>query len=90
MVPIVAFAKVYTANMPITAAELLYDRVLPFNEALGVSVGAVLTDDVRETCGLPGKHPNELLLAILGIEHRTTKIRSPRTHGSASTRLATS
>jgi len=24
------FSKVYTAKMPVTAADLLYDRVLPF------------------------------------------------------------
>lgn len=28
----------YTAKMPVTAADLLYDRVLPFYEALGVKV----------------------------------------------------
>lgn len=29
----------------------------------------------------PETHPYELLLALEGIEHRTTKIRSPRTNG---------
>ena len=76
-----AFAKVYTAKMPITAADLLYDRVLPFYEALGVSIGAVLTDNGREYCGLPEKHPYELLLAMNEIEHRTTRIRHPQTNG---------
>lgn len=77
----IAFAKVYTAKMPITAADLLYDRVLPFYEALGVKVGAVLTDNGREYCGLPEKHPYELLLAMNEIEHRTTRIRHPQTNG---------
>jgi transposase InsO family protein len=76
-----AFAKVYNSKMPITAADLLYDRVLPFYEALGVPVGAVLTDNGREFCGKPESHPYELLTAIEGIEHRTTKVRSPRTNG---------
>lgn len=76
-----AFAKVYTSKMPITAAELLYDRVLPFYEALGVPVQAVLTDNGRESCGRPERHPYELLLALHDIEHRRTKIRSPRTNG---------
>jgi transposase InsO family protein len=76
-----AFAKVYTSKMPVTAADLLYDRVLPFYEALGVKVGAILTDNGREFCGIPEKHPYELLLAMEDIEHRTTKIRSPRTNG---------
>jgi hypothetical protein len=47
-----AFAKVYTAKMPATAADLLYVRVLPFYEALGVKVGAILTDHGRESCGI--------------------------------------
>lgn len=76
-----AFAKVYTSKMPITAADLLYDRVLPFYEELGVEVGAVLTDNGREFCGKPGHHPYELLLAVENIEHRTTKVRSPKTNG---------
>ena len=76
-----AFAKVYTSKMPVTAAELLYDRVLPFYEALGVPVQAVLTDNGREFCGRPAKHPYELMLALYDIEHRTTKVCSPRTNG---------
>jgi len=76
-----AFAKVYNSKMPITACDLLWDRVLPFYEAVGVPVGAVLTDNGREFCGRPEKHPYELLLALEDIEHRTTKVRSPRTNG---------
>jgi transposase InsO family protein len=76
-----AFAKVYNSKMPITAADLLYDRVLPFYEALGVPVGAVLTDNGREFCGRPETHPYQLLLAMEGIDHRTTRVRSPRTNG---------
>ena len=44
-------------------------------------VGAVLTDNGREFCGRSAQHPLELLLAVKGIEHRTTKVRSPRTNG---------
>lgn len=76
-----AFAKVYSSKMPVTACELLYDRVLPFYEALGVPVGAILTDNGREFCGREEQHPYELLLAMEGIEHRTTRVRSPRTNG---------
>lgn len=76
-----AFAKVYTSKMPITAADLLYDRVLPFYEALRVDVKAVLTDNGREYCGRAEQHPYELLLALHDIEHRRTKVRSPRTNG---------
>lgn len=76
-----AFAKVYNSKMPITAVDLLYDRVLPFYEALGVPVGAVLTDNGREFCGREDRHPYELLLALEDIQHRTTRIRTPRTNG---------
>ena len=76
-----AFAKVYTSKMPITAADLLIDRVLPFYEAIGIDVGAVLTDNGREFCGKPEDHPFELVLAMHDIEHRRTKIATPRTNG---------
>lgn len=49
--------------MPITAADLLYDRVLPFYEAPGLPVGAVLTDNGRVFCGKPEPHTYELLEA---------------------------
>ncbi len=41
----------------------------------------MLTDNGREFCGRPEQHPYDLLLAVDGIEHRTTKVRSPRTNG---------
>jgi len=76
-----AFAKVYNSKMPVTACDLLYDRVLPFYEDLGVAVENVLTDNGREFCGRPDAHPYELMLAMEDVEHRTTRIRSPRTNG---------
>jgi transposase InsO family protein len=75
-----AFAKVYTSKMPATACDLLYERMLPFY-AVGVPIGSVLTDNGREFCGKPQSHPYELLLALEGIEHRTTRVRSSRTNG---------
>ena len=56
----VAFAKVYTAKIPVTAADLLNDRVLPFFEDQGIPVLRVLTDRGTEYCGSPDKHPYEL------------------------------
>jgi hypothetical protein len=52
-----AFAKVYTSKMPITACDLLHDRVLPFYEQLSLTVEAVLTDNGREFCGKPRAIP---------------------------------
>jgi transposase InsO family protein len=76
-----AFAKCYRSKMPITACDLLYERVLPFYDALGIPVKAILTDNGREFCGKPESHPYELLLALEQVEHRNTKVRSPRTNG---------
>ena len=76
-----AFAKVYNSKMPVTACDLLYERVLPFYDTVGVPVGAILTDNGREFCGKPDRHPYELLLALEDIEHRNTKVKSPRTNG---------
>ncbi len=76
-----AFAKRYSSKMPITACDLLYERVLPFYDALGMPVQAILTDNGREFCGRPDTHPYELLLATEDIAHRDTKVRSPRTNG---------
>jgi len=65
----------------VTACDLVYSRVLPFYEALRVEVGAVLTDNGREFCGKPESNPYELLLSMEDVQHRTTKVRSPRTNG---------
>ena len=43
-------------------------------------MGAVLTNNGREYRGRPDNHPYELLLAMDGIEHRNTRIRSLRTN----------
>jgi transposase InsO family protein len=76
-----AFAKVYNSKMPITAVDTLYERVLPFYEAIGINVSAILTDNGREFCGVHERHPYELFCQLEGIEHRTTKVRSPKTNG---------
>ena len=46
-----------------------------------MKIGAILTDNGREFCGIQDRHPYELLLAMEDIEHRTTNIRSARTNG---------
>lgn len=40
----VTFAKVYAAKVPVTAADLLNDRVVPFFEAHDIPIIGVLTD----------------------------------------------
>jgi len=77
----VSFGKVYTAKVPVTAADLLNDRVLPFFEEHEIPVLRVLTDRGTEFCGAPDKHPYELYLELNDIEHTKTKAKSPQTNG---------
>ena len=76
-----AFAKVYTSKMPITAATCCTIECCPSTRRSGVPSAPILTDNGREFCGRSDQHPFELLLAMDGIQHRTTQIRSPRTNG---------
>ena len=75
------FAKLYEAKTPISAAEMLNDRVLPFFDEHEIAVSRVLTDRGSEYCGNPQSHPYELYLAVGNIDHTRTKARSPQTNG---------
>jgi transposase InsO family protein len=77
----VAFAKVYDQKMPITAADLLNDRMLPFFEQHQIPLIRVLTDRGTEYCGAADRHPYELYLAVENIDHTRTKTKSPQTNG---------
>ena len=46
-----------------------------------MTVQALLTDNGREFCGRKDSHLFELLLQLEEIEHRTTRVRTPRTNG---------
>lgn len=76
-----AAAKLYTTKTPITAADLLNDRVLPFMTDMGMGVIRVLTDRGTEYCGKAETHDYQLYLAINDIEHTKTKVRHPQTNG---------
>jgi hypothetical protein len=75
----VAFAKLYDRKTPITAADLLNDRVVPFYDARKVRLCRVLTDRGTEYCGNPEHHEYELYLALEDIDHSRTKTKSPQT-----------
>jgi len=77
----VVCAKLYDRKTPITAAEILNDRVLPLFEEHGITLSRVLTDRGTEYCGNPEHHEYELYLAIEDIDHTRTKTRSPQTNG---------
>ena len=76
-----AAAKLYTTKTPITAADLLNDRVLPFFAEQGMGMIRILTDRGTEFCGRPEAHDYLLYLALNDIEHTKTKVRHPQTNG---------
>lgn len=69
----VAHCKLYTSKTPITTADVLNDRVLPFYEAQGLPMLRILTDSRVD------QHDYQLYLAINDIDH--TKAMSPQTNG---------
>ena len=77
----VGFAKLYDRKTPITAADLLNDRVLPFYDAHDIPLLRLLTDRGTEHCGNPERHAYELYLAVEDIDHTRTKTKSPQTNG---------
>ncbi len=76
-----ATAKLYTTKTPITAADLLNDRVLPFFAEQGMGMIRILTDRGTEYCGKPESHDYQLYLALNDIEHSKTKAMHPQTNG---------
>jgi len=77
----VAQAKLYLDKTPLSAADLLNDRVLPLFEAHGIELERILTDKGTEYCGNPEQHAYQLFLAISDIKHSTTKVKHPQTNG---------
>jgi transposase InsO family protein len=77
----VAFAKLYDRKTPLTAADLLNDRVVPFYDDHEIGLLRILTDRGTEYCGNPERHEYELYLAVENIDHSRTKTKSPQTNG---------
>ena len=77
----IAFCKLYTTKTPITAADLLNDKVLPFFEGYELPLLRMLTDRGTEYCGRIEQHDYQLYLAVNDIDHTKTKAMSPQTNG---------
>lgn len=75
-----AFGFLHVSKQPEAAVAVLHNDVLPFYDRLDLPVKAVLTDNGREFCGTEA-HPYELYLDLNGIEHRRTKVKTPKTNG---------
>ncbi len=63
------WARLYTSKLPVTAVHVLNNEALPFFEEHGVKVRTILSDNGREFCGRPDRHPYELFLQLEDIEH---------------------
>jgi len=90
----VAHAKLYTTKTPITAADLLNDRVLPFYEEHDLPVLRILRIAERNTVGESTNttsssswRPTISPLMVCkqstcrAMDHPKTKVRSPQTNG---------
>jgi transposase InsO family protein len=77
----VGMARLYDRKTPLTAADLLNDRVIPFYDEHGVVLQRILTDRGTEYCGSHDRHEYELYLAVENIDHSRTKTKSPQTNG---------
>ncbi len=77
----VAEAKLYTDKTPITSADILNDRVIPFFAEHKIDILRILTDRGTEYCGTLENHAFQLYLSVEGIEHTKTKAGSPQTNG---------
>jgi transposase InsO family protein len=75
------FAKLYISKRPETAVDTLYERVLPFYQQYKLPIEAILPDNGTEYRGRPMLHLYEIFLDFNDIEHRTIKVRNPRTNG---------
>ena len=77
----IALCKLYTTKTPITAADVLNDKVQPFFEQHELPMLRILTDRGTEYCGRVEQHDYQLYLAINDIDHTKTKAMSPQTNG---------
>jgi transposase InsO family protein len=77
----VASCKLHTTKTPITAADMLNDRVLPLFEESGMGLLRILTDRGTEYCGRAEQHEYQPYLAMCDIDHSRTKAQSPQTNG---------
>lgn len=54
---------------------------MPFYEEKGIRVGNILSGNGREYCSRPMIHPYQIFMELNDIEHRRTKVATPRTNG---------
>jgi transposase InsO family protein len=75
-----AFGFLANSKVPACSVALVHNDVIPFYRDRGLPIVAMLTDNGREFCGTD-RHHYELYLELNDIEHRRTKVATPRTNG---------
>lgn len=75
-----AFGFLANSKVPACSVSLLHNDVIPFYRDRGLAIVAMLTDNGREFCGTD-RHHYELYLELNDIEHRRTRVATPRTNG---------
>jgi transposase InsO family protein len=75
-----AFCLIHPGKMSDYAVALLHNEVLPFYEARGLRVAAILTDNGKEYCG-KGRHHFELYLMLNDIVHQRLLLRQTQANG---------
>lgn len=74
-------ATPYDRKTPITAADVLNHRGVPFPDAHDVPLLRILTDRGTDHCASPERHQYDLSRAGEDIDHSRTKTKSPQTNG---------
>ena len=76
-----AWGRLYPNKLPVTAIHFMNNDLLATFKAHEARISTVLSDNGREYCGRPDRHPFELFLQLEEIEHSTTKVRRPQSNG---------
>ncbi|MBM3492381.1 MAG: transposase family protein, partial [Alphaproteobacteria bacterium] len=76
-----AWARLYPNKLPVTAVHLMNTDVLPTFDQHVAKIETVLSDNGREFCGRPDRHPYELFLQLGEVVHRTTRVKRPQSNG---------
>ena len=77
----VAFVKLYDAKTPLTAADMLNDRVVPFFESRGCRCYGCSPIAGASTVANPIGTSTRSIFAMENIEHTRTKRKRPQTNG---------
>jgi hypothetical protein len=75
-----AFGFLHVSKQPEAAVAVLHNDVLPFYRNLDLPVARCSPTTAANSAG-PRSHPYELYLDLNGIEHRRTRVRTPKTNG---------